>query len=507
MAKEVVRLTDWPFKKGERTKLVWIAEPFRENNKWMVKAYFKGEKSTKEITLDWANVHFLIVDKYYVNGDLNSGDYDSDKAVVDIDLTNIKVNYREKEWEVWWSGEILETKSKTFSFFYKNELYVMPIIEIIRSVLAPNRFLLNRILEMDTLENYFVYEIERNILSIHFTSQYNKDLLKSEKINHLAWLLTNPHAFQMFNMVGQSMWQNKDLKLEFLLSKFSMRAKVERHEKYIKILEIIGVTKKKINAEEIGIYHPSLEETEASDQIKKRKYIGKGIDGKVDLTSEANGSTNAFDEVNTLLIDHEYEFLPEIKKRKTGKKIRRDKEDETTKPYIIDSGNSRTTADEGGHDLIKGLEFKNLDSIVVKGELEEFIEVLKLLEKRPDIRRVEIIVGELPDGRKFSRLKDGITRRRYIIGKITIDNGKQSNLIEIEREEKALSMLIINGYENLKWDIIYKNLLEGLVEESGKWSSCIIESLQNEGIVIYRNKHINKNSYERSKQIYTKLMF
>lgn len=505
MAKEVVRLTNWPFKKGEKAKLVWIKEPFRENNKWMVKAYFKGEKSTKEITLDWANVHFLIVDKYYVNGDLNNGDYDSDKAVIDIDLTNIKVNYREKEWKVWVSGKTLKTKSKAFSFFYKNNLYVVPIIEIIRSVLAPNRFLLNRILEMDTLENYFVYEIERNILSIHFTSQYNKDLLKSEKINHLAWLLTNPHAFQMFNMVGQSMWQNKDLKLEFLLSKFSMRAKVERHEKYTKILEVIGVTRKRINAEEIEIYHPSLEETEASDEVKKRKYIGKGIDGKVDLTSDANGSTNAFDEVNTLLIEHEYEFLPEIKKRKTGRKIRRDKEDETTEPYIIDSGNIRTTADEGGQDLIKGLEFKTLDSVVVKGELEEFIEVLKLLEKRPNIKKVEIIVGELPDGRKFSRLKDGITRRKYIIGKITMCDGRQCSLIEVEREEKSLSMLIVKVNNRVNWYKIYSILLIGLIEESGNWSVNELEKLKASGVNILRKKHIRKNIYEKETHIYNSL--
>ncbi|WP_346961566.1 hypothetical protein [Clostridium sp.] len=322
MAKEVVKLTYWPFKKGEKAKLVWIAEPLRKNNKWVVDTYFKGQKSTKKITLDWANVHFLIVDKSYVDENLNNGEYDSDKDVVEIDLTNIKVSYREKEWEVWWSGPKFKTKFKAFSFFYKNELYVVPIIEIVRSVVAPNRFLLNRILEMDTLENYFVYKIERNILSIHFTSQYNKELLKSDKINHLAWLLTNSDAFKMFNMIGQSMRQNKELKLEFLLNRFRMRAKVEKHEKYTKILEVIGVTRKRINAEEIEIYHHSLEETEASDQIKKRKYLGKGIDGNVDLTSDANGSTNAFDEINTLLLDHEYEFLPEIKKRKTGRKMK-----------------------------------------------------------------------------------------------------------------------------------------------------------------------------------------
>ncbi|WP_346961567.1 Tn7-like element transposition protein TnsE [Clostridium sp.] len=155
--------------------------------------------------------------------------------------------------------------------------------------------------------------------------------------------------------------------------------------------------------------------------------------------------------------------------------------------------------------MIKGLEFKTLDSVVVKGELEEFIEVLKLLEKRADIKKVEIIVGELPDGRKFSRLKDGITGRRYIIGKITMGDGREYSLIEVEREDKSLSILILTGNKLVKWKTIYSILLLGLIEGSGKWSSEDIIKIQRLGIDIVRKKHTPKSILKRENEIYKEI--
>jgi predicted deacetylase len=52
MNKVGVKIKDWPFGKGERVRLTWIGEPFKQNNKWMVNAYFKGSKATRKIMLD-----------------------------------------------------------------------------------------------------------------------------------------------------------------------------------------------------------------------------------------------------------------------------------------------------------------------------------------------------------------------------------------------------------------------------------------------------------------------
>ena len=507
MNKVRVKIKDWPFSKGEKVKLTWIGEPFKQNNKWMVNVYFKGSKATRKIMLDWASIHFLSIDKYYTDGNLNNGEALEHKEVVEINLSGARVEYKERPWTVWGTGFKLETKSKTFNFYKNGVLYTVPIIEVIRAVLAPDKFMLNRILEMDTLENYFTHVIQENKLDIHFTSEYDKNILSSEKINHLAWLLTNSKMFRMFNTIGQSLWQLGELKFDFLIDRFNIAARVDKKETGIRVLEIVSLKKKRINATEINIYHPSLEETETTNVIKKRIFVSQNSSGDRELDSHTDGSTKASEEISTFLISHEYERVPIINKVKSGRRIRRSKEDENTQKYILEDNKLRTVADTGGEEILKGLEFINIAKVEEKGELQEFIEVLKLLQKRHNIKSVDIIVGDLPEGRtgkRFSRLSDGITRRRYAIGKITMVDGRECSFIEVEREDRALSMLILKARKNIKWKWIYSALLLELVNQSGKWSNEVIEKIKGNGIMVIRNKHIQKNISEKANFIYKK---
>lgn len=511
MSKVIIKAKDWPFKNNEKAELIWIGEPFKNNNKWVVYAYFKGDKIRKKIMLDWATIHFLSVGKYYKNGNLNDGKVLENEYIMDIKLDGTKVEYKEKDWEIWANGFKDKTKSKTFNFFNKGILYTIPIIEIIRAILAPDRFMLNRILEMDTLDNYFTYEIEENKLKIYFTGQYEQKLLKNEKINHLAWILTNNNLFRMFNAIGYNMWDIGELTFDFLLSDFNIKARVNKNNTYVRILEIISLKKKRININEINVYHPSLEESKAANQPKKRKYISNNKSGNRDLSSQAEGSSRTSEEINTFLISHEYEKIPKINRVKTGRKIRRTKEDGNTRKYIIENGQDRTVADVGGEKLLPGLEFNNISDLKVegKGEIEEFIEVLKLLQNRSSIKSVDIIIGNLPEGRKgkrFSKLKDGFTKRKYAIGKIVMVDGRTCSLIEVERENKALSMLLLKTTDKyVNWNWVYSILLLGLVDESGKWSNDDVSKIEKKDIVIYRNKHIRKDKYEKASYIYEKL--
>lgn len=510
MDKIATRIKEWPFEKGEKVRLTWIEEPFKQNNKWMFFAYFAKNKTTRKILLDWSNVHFLSINKYYTDGDLNNAETIEKENIIDINLSGSKVNYNEKSWSNWVEGVEEKTKSKTFNISKNGVRYTIPIIEVIRVVIAPNRFLLNRIVEMDTLENYFTYEIKDNTLYIYFTSEYEKKLLKTERINHLAWIITNPNITRMFNSIGKGLWQLGEFKFDFLLDKFNIKARINKKGNQITVFEIISLKRKSINVGEINIYHPSLEQTMTTNDIKKKSFISRKVSNEREIDSGADGSTNTSEEINTSLINHEYETIPKINKVKSGRTVRRDKEDENTKKYVSEDRGLRTAADSGGEELLKGLEFSNISNIKEKGELEEFVEILKLLEKKHDIRSVDIIIGELPEGRigkRFSRLKDGITKRRYAIGKIIMMNGREYSLIEVEREDKALSMLLLKANNKVKWEWIYSKLLLQLVEESGKWSNKVIEKLEAQGVDVYRNKHIKKSIYKKQQYIYEKLRF
>ncbi len=508
MGKATMKVKNWPFEKGEKAKLIWIGEPFKQNNKWVFYGFFKGNKTKKKVLFDLGSIHFLVLEKYYKEGDLNNAEIEENSEIVDLNLSSARVEYREKPWPIWVDGHKYDMKSKTFNFIKNGHLYTFPIIEVIRAVFAPSDFLLNRILEMDSFENYFTYDISQGKLNLHFTSEYERKLLKEDKINHLAWLLTNDKALRMFNNIGQNIWQQDELKFDFLLNNFNIRARIEDKGTYTKICEIIALKKKRINAEEINIYHPSLEESHSSDTAKIRTFVNKKTGADKEITSDGDGTRRDSEEIDTLLLTHEYESLPKIHRMKKGTKVIREKEDENTKKYVIEDDDLRSTADVGGEELIKGLEYTKIDKVEVKGELEEFVEMLRLLEKKPSIKSVNVIIGELNEGikgKRFAKLNDGITKRKYAIGNVVMFSGNHCNLIEVERENKPLSMLVLKSNKLVKWERICSILVIELVNESGTWHKEDIEQLENEGVVIIRTKHIRKNISDKTNFIYDRI--
>ena len=488
MRKNEIKIKNWPFKKGERAKLSWISEPYKGNKKWMIDTYFDGECGKRKITLDWATIHFLVKDKYYIDGNLNDSEVDGESYIEQINLNNTDVKYSESPWQIWYGKRKIETKSKSFIFFKEKVLYVLPIYEVIRAVLAPNRFLLNRIVEMDTIENYYTFNVSGAVLNIYFTKLYNRQLLKEDKINQLAWLITNEDVFKMFNQIGWQLCKLGEVKLDYLFKKMSLKVRLQRYKNHIQVVEILGVFKKRINVNQVNMHHPLIQDYGDSDEVKKRSYIGKSADGKVEIDASATGATNSFDEVNNNTIQ-EYIQLPKIIKEKTGRKLKRGGENENTKKYFIENDSLRTVADEGGQVLMKGLEFSSLDKIGIKGELENFIDMLKQIEKDEEVASVEIIVGELPGYRTFSTLSDEETRRKYAIGKVVMVDGGERSIIDIERDGRALSMLILKAQDKVNWKWIYSKLIYGVVNESGVWSNKDINEFNNIGIVVERRRH------------------
>lgn len=93
----------------------------------------------------------------------------------------------------------------------------------------------------------------------------------------------------------------------------------------------------------------------------------------------------------------------------------------------------------------------------------------------------------------FLYLNNGIDRRKCLISEVLKFNGDTFGIIEVQREGKSLSTLILMGKLNEQRQLIYQKLLNGLVHESGKWSNEVIEGLRKEKIVIHRKKHSRKN--------------
>jgi len=496
-----LKIKNWPFKLGEKAQLVWIGEPFKQNNKWMLDTYFNNGKITKKVIQDWANIHFLSIDKYYTDGDLSSGEVIDEfktMSIIDIDLSGIMPKYNENDWNIKMS--YYKSKSRTFNFYRNRVFYSIPLVEIIRSVLAPNSFMLNTILYNNVFEDYFTYQIDDNILNLYFNSNYRNAYLKDNYYNHLAWIISNEEILKTINSVGYNILINNKMIFDFYMRSFKFKARVRKNKIGYTILEILKVKEKHIKFDQLNIYHPSFEEQRSSNNAKIRKYIALNIGSDRTIDDSADGANKTDESINEELITHEYINIPKVKKEKIVYKNKRTNEDENTKKYFNEDDKKRTLSDEGGENVTKGIEVSDIDINRVEGELKGFIEVLNILRTMEGIKSVEINVVKLPLGRKFSYLSDGVTRRRCLIGKIISNLDKKFILLEVERETKAISTLIIGSEINYKLENIYEMILKGLVKSSGRWDIKDLEDSY-KNITLKRCNHVKYGVYESVKKL------
>lgn len=505
MGKMQLKIKKWPFEKGKRVQLIWIGEPFKFNNKWMIDTYFNDGKVTKRINQDWACIHYLSIDKYYTDGDLTSGEIiDKDNAMetMDIDLRNTVPRYNENDWRI--KGSSYKSKSRTFNCYKNNKLYTIPIVEIVRSVLAPNTFMLNRILYSDAFEDYFTYEINNRILNLYFNSTYRTTNLKETYYNHFAWIIGNKDIFNIVSSIGYNTSIKHKMMFDFNIHNFKFRARVRKTKYGYLVQEIVKVKGKRINFSYIRVFHPSFERYERSKDAKKWAYANLTNTNNKERTinNESDGSTKGTESIKDELVVQEYLNIPKIKKEKVGYLNRRKREDENTKRFIKEYDNRRTFADEGGFNKSRGIEVSGVEVECVSEELKEFIKVLNLLRNMDVIKEIKIKIVQLSSGRKFSYLKDGVTRRRCVVANFKY-RSINYKVIEVEREEKSISTVLLGNVQNYRIDEL---ILTRLVEGGGTWDSSLFEKLKNEDAFVIRHKHLYKSSIKKAKALYEKII-
>ncbi|WP_238536200.1 hypothetical protein [Ureibacillus thermosphaericus] len=160
------------------------------------------------------------------------------------------------------------------------------------------------------------------------------------------------------------------------------------------------------------------------------------------LDEEVEGTTDNFELIEMDNQVHEYLKLPKVTKIRRKSNKQRSYEDENTKKYFIEDHGRRATSDVGGSKVARGLENKSLYDIQAQGELGEFIKVLKVLENYPEVQSINVIQGmlkEFSDTKRFVFLNDGVTGRKYVIAEIILFPNKAVSVIEVEREDRALS--------------------------------------------------------------------
>lgn len=493
----------WPFKRGQKARLIWIGDPFRYENKIMLYAYFRTKGITKKILLDWGTLPCLAIQHYYSDGVITTSQPPQGAQEVDITIYPNRVQYYEKPWRIQGSDD--PATSRNFIFFLDGRNVILPVIEVLRSILAPNGFLLNRLFESNSFPQYFTETYEPNKIHLSFSSLYELKYTKTAFIYQLVWLLTNRDLRQIYENIAFTWLQKQILKFEWNFTQpITITARVKEKNNTWTVLQIVNVKNKRIPYENISISHPEIQDKEKSKESKKYTYRSLNKNGDEEgftLDEQLDGSTEDFDLVQMNRLKHEYTSVPKVKRIKRGSSKQRLEEDENTKRYFGNNDSIRSTADSGGQQLARGLEHQMLHEIKAQGELQDFVNVLKVLEQYPEIKAIRAFTDVLPEGlggRKFTKLSDGVTKRHYVIAEVYMMNGELFNIIEVEREHRSLSTLILYSPSKQDWGTIINYLLVNLVNDSGTWTGKSLSYFKTQGIKIEKAKHSSKGIRHRA---------
>src|SRR5699024_12739896 len=112
----------WPFKKGEKARLIWIGDPFRNNNKMMLHAYFRARGVTEKILMDWVTLPCLAIQHNYGVGVITTGKLHKGVREVVITFYPNQVQYYEKLWNVNERNDL--APSLIFLFLFKAKMMI-----------------------------------------------------------------------------------------------------------------------------------------------------------------------------------------------------------------------------------------------------------------------------------------------------------------------------------------------------------------------------------------------
>lgn len=227
----------------------------------------------------------------------------------------------------------------------------------------------------------------------------------------------------------------------------------------------------------------------------------------IDETVE--GTTEDFELIEINKQVHKYAESPSIVKIQGKSTKQRTYEDESTKRYRFKDSGIRSASDTGGNCLARGIENQSLQQVQVEGELGEFVHVLQELEDYKEVQFINVQLSSLPIGdgnRVFSYLEDGITPRRYALATVSLFNGNEFKILEVERENRALSMLILSSTVSVNWNQLIDALLLNLVNSSGIWEREVLRNLERKNVALQKAKHSKKGYKHRAKLLFNKMI-
>jgi|GEM_PF-4989186 len=520
-----IRINNWKFANGEFTKLIWISDPFKLDNKWKTYAFFKSliNNVVKNQIIDWGTVSVLVLGRIYVDGYILNDKISLNKEyknrfnnnIMDLYINPGTMKYMNKKIILKCEDNNYNINVNSFIFFSNNKEIHISTIEVIRSILAKNKCLLYSLLEPNSLEQYFDCSNYINEFHIKYIKKYPVYLLKNKKhILYLTWLLSDSTAIAAWNEVYSNLFINDQIIFRFPFNyPIHIKARCEISKDIIRVEQIMDYRKIKLDLKKIIINDLPNKNYDNVANIRRKNNV-TNIANEIILNPDKGArSNNSFLKIS--LSNMEFDNDINIKYVVTN-------EDKKESIVLAEKLEFKEIKDElSMGDVLNNKNVNSLEvdesNVFIESNETDIVKMIMIFKELIYKYKVDIDynIGELPKADKDIRaryLHDGVTVRKYIFANIKIES-KNLYLLEVERENKSFATLAIytKHYSDLNFDAydIVNSLLISFINKNGAWDNTIIIHM---GLNEKRIKHfsgtsiseLGKKYYEKFRSIYTK---
>jgi len=508
MDKPQIKFSSWPFSKDEKVSLIKISKPYYEKGKCLIDAVYLMEatRQAKRHPHHFGDLPLLICGAKYLH--TQRQDMPPTWTIFDVHLSRQAIKnrrplpYLNKD-----SINQKEFDYYTFGFRHKDLFFIVPAMELLRAALAPDVFWLNQIAYLDSIDTRVVHESSAGNLFLSFSPEVSLNYAKhDEKIRHAAWIFSNPNIYKMINQTNANMQRGVGIKFDFLFDELSFVAKAEVRGTVAHVKEITLVKGKSFLCKEIIVSHPGSAEYEKDDEKKEKKWtpVEKAAGGR-ELVSDKSATPNKLDMEEYVAVPSEYSSFAKIVRVKhqksSGALV-----STNTRPLDSDGKNKRTTADFGGTESVPQIEFTHCAGEKREGVFGDIFALFSLMKNRAEVVSITSHVGALLDHysyRTVCMLEDGSTPRKYLAGKISLSDGREAMIVEIERENLKLATLLLVASVHCDWNRICHTVVKGFVKNYGAWPN--VEHIMPGQLRSCRFNHTNADCQQKEKRIFNAL--
>lgn len=520
-----LKIRAWSFKEDEEVELYWHGIPFQNSEGlWMLKCLFKrSDGSFKEQITPFGTLPYLRIGQSYINGDFSNrpgkGSLYEIKLPRFVNFDYCKAfNFPKSLYSFDIQPAPAYGNLLLCRFEVGGNFYYIPCTEIVRSILAPYKMLVNQILRPKGLECFIEnYTEARGGLSVNLSEEYDRKLLNDDALSYFIWLRFNKQALRSWNSVYKNIMldaskKSYDIGLELRkgvpirvmpahsgVSTWTFRGL--QYKNHCLILELLHRSDLEIPFYVVECFHPKLERLEADEKPRYVKDPTKkpldNEDIELDTTGDASERYTNNNTIEQPPVMFSFKNKPKIF-RKSNKK----RKVHTGDIIVIGTGkdvenkNVGTTQDWVLGGSIPQIEFdglKMVDMNICKG-LEEFVRLVAHLQVNYKNLNLSYCVIPLPPLKSFSYYEDGSIRSCAVL-QISRDDHIPCYLFEISRaDDWSISTLVVKPIKvefsgAQEFERFTQRLLVDLVNNNGHWDKQFFRKENN--YVFESSKHIS----------------